>query len=44
MARLCRRVDAWNRRVYWMSVGLWIVGFAAAYLLLPVTHMLDRLP
>lgn len=44
IARLCRRLDAWNRRVYRVSVGLWIVGFAAAYLLLPVTQMLDRLP
>lgn len=44
VARLCRRVDAWNRRIYWVSVGLWIAGFAAAYLLLPVTRMLDRVP
>ncbi|MDD3765440.1 MAG: hypothetical protein VYC42_16140 [Pseudomonadota bacterium] len=44
LARLCRRVDAWNRRIYWIAVALWGVGFAAAYLLLPATRLLDRLP
>ena len=30
----------WMRRLYWGAVGLYLVGFAAAYLSLPVVRML----
>jgi hypothetical protein len=30
----------WTRRLYWGSVGLYLVGLAAAYLSLPVARML----
>lgn len=41
LGRLCSRIDTWNRRIYWLSVGLWAIGFFAAYLLLPVSRFLD---
>lgn len=31
----------WMRRVFWTSVGLYGIGLAAAYLLLPVAKLLD---
>lgn len=40
LARKCATMDRWNRRVYWTSVVLWIVGFVAAYLALPVARWL----
>lgn len=40
LARTCRRVDRWNRRVYLAALLLWAVGFAAAWLALPVARAL----
>lgn len=40
LGRLCATLDTWNRRLYWTSVSIWIIGFFAAYLLLPVTRLL----
>lgn len=36
LARLCGRLQVWNRRVYWFSVVVWLVGFFFAFLLLPI--------
>src|SRR5579863_9644694 len=31
LARLCRKADRWNRWVFWLTVGVYCVGFFAAY-------------
>ncbi len=36
LAALCDKTQRWNRRIYWSSVGLWGVGFFAAFLALPL--------
>lgn len=41
LAELCNKTQAWNRRIYWASVAIWSVGFAAAYLALPIRVWLD---
>ena len=33
LAAACQRADTWNRRFIWLSAAMWLVGFAAAYLL-----------
>ena len=38
---LCDRTQAWNRRIFWMSVLVWGVGFVAAFLALPMRIWLD---
>lgn len=35
--RACLLLDKWNRRLYWTSVAVWVIGFFAAYLLLPLS-------
>ena len=40
VAQICATVDSWNRRLYWISVSVWGIGFFAAYLLLPVSRFL----
>lgn len=40
LAALCARTDRWNRRALAISGAIWIVGFAAAYLWLPVRNWL----
>lgn len=40
--KLCNRAQIWNRRVYWLSVFLWGIGFFAAYLALPLAQWLER--
>ncbi len=43
LARQCQRVRRWNKRVLWVSVIVWFIGFVAAYLALPVRIYLDQL-
>ena len=31
LAAACQRADIWNRRFIWLSGGMWLVGFIAAY-------------
>ncbi len=35
-ADLCDRTLLWNRRIFWISVTIWGIGFIAAYLALPL--------
>jgi len=41
LAAQCEKAHRWNTRFFWASVGIWMVGFAAAYLALPVYLWLD---
>ncbi len=36
LAQLCDRAYRWNTRFFWASVVIWALGFAAAYLALPI--------
>ena len=36
LAAKCEQVTRWNRRVLLASVGIWAIGFFAAYLTLPL--------
>ena len=42
LARQCQRVRRWNKRVLWVSVIVWFIGFMAAYLALPVRIYFDQ--
>jgi len=41
LARACNTAYKWNKRIYWSSVLIWMIGFTAAYLLLPIRIWLD---
>lgn len=41
LAELCRKAEKWNRRVLWISVSLWCIGFFAAFLALPLRIWLE---
>ena len=36
LAELCESAFRWNTRFFWTSVVIWVLGFAAAYLALPI--------
>ena len=40
-AELCDRTLLWNRRIFWISVTLWNIGFFAAYIALPLRIWLN---
>ncbi len=40
-AEVCARMQRWNRRVLWLSVSIWFIGFTAAFLALPMRRFLD---
>ena len=35
-AQICQTSKKWNRRIYWLSVIIWCIGFFAAFVALPV--------
>ncbi len=43
LAQQCQRVQRWNKRILWVSMIVWAIGFAAAYLALPVRMYFDQL-
>jgi len=36
VAELCASAYRWNTRFFWTSTAIWVIGFAAAYLALPI--------
>ncbi len=42
LAQQCQRMQRWNKRVLWVSMIVWLLGFVAAYLALPVRMYLDQ--
>ncbi len=41
LAAQCQRMHRWNLRVWWVSVAIWLTGFTAAFLALPLMRWLD---
>ena len=41
LGQACNTAFKWNKRIYWTSVAIWLFGFSAAYLLLPLRIWLD---
>jgi len=41
LAQLCDRAYRWNTRFFWSSAVIWVLGFAAAYLALPIYSWLE---
>ena len=39
LARACAKADTWNKRVLTISILIWLVGFSAAYLSLPLMKL-----
>jgi len=42
LAQHCLRVRRWNKGILWVSLIVWLFGFVAAYLALPVRMYLDQ--
>jgi hypothetical protein len=42
-AKACAQAHRWNTRIFSLSAGIWLLGFAAAYLALPLLTVYDRL-
>ncbi len=40
LASLCETSKRWNKRVFWLSVAIWCIGFFASVLLLPLRRLL----
>ena len=41
LAAHCQTAKRWNKRVFWLSVGIWCIGFFASVLLLPLRQLFD---
>ncbi len=40
-AAICASAKKWNKRVYWLSVVIWSIGFFAAFLALPIRQFFN---
>jgi len=40
LGKLCAAADQWNRRLLWMAVIIWCIGFFTAYALVPLSTVL----
>jgi hypothetical protein len=38
----CQRVKKLNQKVFWLSVGIWAIGFFSSVLLLPLRQLLSN--
>jgi hypothetical protein len=43
LARRCAAAHRWNARAFFVSLGVWALGFLAAYLSLPLLDLAERL-
>ena len=41
LAELCDRAHRWNTGFFWASIAIWVIGFGAAYLALPIYSWLE---
>lgn len=41
LANHCQKAKRWNQRIFWLSVGIWAVGFFFSVLLLPLRQLLN---
>ena len=41
LAEQCERAQHWNTRFFWSSAVIWVLGFATAYLALPIYSWLE---
>lgn len=41
-AKLCQKTKRFNKKLVWISVILWIIGFTASYLALPIMELLSK--
>jgi hypothetical protein len=40
-AALCNKSKQWNKRIFWLSSMIWVIGFFTSYLLLPIRNFLN---
>lgn len=41
LARPCAAADRWNRRTWWLALGIWAIGTFMAYLWLPLRQLMN---
>ena len=41
LAALCQKSKRLNKRIFWLSVIIWFIGFFTRYLLLPIRNILE---
>ena len=36
LAKLCNKIQKYNKRIFWVALSIWIVGFMVTYIVLPL--------
>jgi hypothetical protein len=40
LAMKCQQARVWNHRIWWLSVGVWLIGFSAGFIMPTLRHLL----
>ena len=36
LAVACHKIQKWNKRIFWLALTIWLVGFVTTYIVLPL--------
>ena len=36
LAAACNKIQMWNKRIFWVAVIIWLIGFLVTYIILPL--------
>ena len=39
LAKRCRQAREWNQRIWWLSAGLWVLGFSTRFVMPAFRHL-----
>jgi len=40
LATLCNKIQKWNKRIFWVALIIWLIGFGVTYIILPISMWL----
>ena len=36
LAATCHKIQKWNKRIFWVALSIWLIGFVTTYIFLPL--------
>ncbi len=36
LAAVCNKIQKWNKRIFWVALSIWLIGFVTTYMILPL--------
>jgi len=36
LAAVCNKIQRWNKRIFWVALSIWLIGFVTVYIIAPL--------